>query len=212
MKKVTLISLACLIIAHVSVAQDSTDQPLYNRVQFALQSKQFTDAVAQIDVALATGDEQRDYLLYLKGLALFYNEDYTNAIQACDQLLTAHPNSAWLRKATFLQAKCHFNLKAFEQAEAIYSAEVDRLLSSERKSEIAQVYIELAEALSRKPEKGDLDAPPPNYQKAYKLYQKVLTLEIDRDLREVVTFRLGRMMQLQDKYQQAVNDYQNLPC
>ena len=208
MKKVTLISLACLIIAHVSVAQDSTDQPLYNRVQFALQSKQFTDAIAQIDVALTTGDDQGDYLLYLKGLALFYNEDYTNAIQACDQLLTAHSNSAWLRKATFLQAKCHFNLKAFEQAEAIYSTEVDRLLSSERKSEIAQVYIELAEALSRKPEKGDLDAPPPNYEKAYKLYQKVLTLEIDRDLREVVTFRLGRMMQLQDKYQQAANDYQ----
>lgn len=208
MKRFTLISLALLVIAHVSIAQDSTDQPLYHRVQFALQSKQFTDAVTQIDAALATEDEGRDYLLYLKVLALFYNEDYTNAIQACDQLLTAHPNSAWLRKATFLQAKCYFNLKAFEQAESIYSAEVDRLLSSERKSEIAQVYIELAEILSRKPEKGDLDASPPNYQQAYKLYQKVLTLEIDRDLREVVTFRLGRMMQLQDKYQQAANDYQ----
>ncbi len=208
MKKFTLITFAFLIVTHVSVAQDSTDQLLYNRVQLALQSKQFTDAVAQIDAVLARGDEGRDYLLYLKGLALFYNEDYTKAIQACDQLLTAHPNSAWLRKATFLQAKCHFNLKAFEQAEAIYSAEVDRLLSSERKSEIAQVYIELAEALSRKPEKGDLDAPPPNYQKSYNLYQKVLTLEIDRDLREMVTFRLGRMMQLQNRYQQAMNDYQ----
>ena len=208
MKKFTLISLAFLVIAHVSSAQDSTDQPLYNRVQSALQSKQFTDAAAQIDVALATGNEGRDYLLYLKGLALFYNEDYTDAIQACDQLLTAHPNSVWLQKATFLQAKCHFNLKAFEQAEAIYSAEVDRLLSSERKSEIAQVYIELAEALSRKPEKGDLNAPPPNYQKAYNLYQKVLTLEIDRDLREVVTFRLGRMMQLQNIYRQAAKEYQ----
>lgn len=208
MKKFTLILLALLVIAHVGIAQDSTDQPLYHPVQSALQSKQFTEAVAQIDAALATENEGRDYLLYLKGLALFYNEDYTNAIQACDQLLTAHPNSAWLRKATFLQAKCHFNLKAFEQAEAIYSAEVDRLLSSERKSEIAQIYIELAEALSRKPEKGDLDAPPPNYQKAYNLYQKVLTLEIDRDLREVVIFRLGRMMQLQDEYQQAANEYQ----
>lgn len=208
MKKFTLISLALLVIAHVSIAQNSTDQALHHRVQFALQSKQFTNAVAQIDVALARGDEGRDYLLYLKGLALFYNEDYTNAIQACDQLLTAHPNSVWLRKATFLQAKCHFNLKAFEQAEAIYSTEVNRLLSSERKSEIAQVYIELAEALSRKSEKGDLYTLPPNYQKAYNLYQKVLTLEIDRDLREVVTFRLGRMMQLQDKFHQAANDYQ----
>ncbi len=208
MKKFTLISLALLVIPHISIAQDFTDQPLYHPVQFALQSKQFTDAIAQIDAALAKEDEGRDYLLYLKGLALFYNEDYTNAIQACDQLLAAHPNSVWLRKATFLQAKCHFNLKAFEQAEAIYSAEVDRLLSSERKSEIAQIYIELAEALSRKPEKGALDAPPPNYQKAYNLYRKVLTLEIDRDLREMVTFRLGRMMQLQDRYQQAANDYQ----
>ena len=208
MKKFTLIALTFLVIADISIAQDSTDQPLYNRVQSALQSKQFTDAVAQIDVALARGDEGHDYLLYLKGLALFYNEDYTNAIQACDQLLTAHPNSVWLQKATFLQAKCHFNLKAFEQAEAIYSTEVDRLLSSERKSEIAQVYIELAEALSRTPEKGDLDAPPPNYQKSYNLYQKVLTLEIDRDLREIVTFRLARMMQLQNKHQQAMNDYQ----
>ena len=208
MKKFTLISLALLVIAHVSIAQDFPDQPLSHRVRSALQSKQFTDAVAQIDAALAKGDEGRDYLLYLKGLALFYNEDYTNAIQACDQLLTAYPNSVWLRKATFLQAKCHFNLKAFEQAEAIYSAEVDRLLSSKRKSAIAQVYIELAEALSRKPEKEDLDAPPPNYQKAYNLYRKVLTLEIDRDLREGVTFRLGRMMQLQDKYQQAADDYQ----
>ena len=36
MKKFTLISLALLVIGHVSVAQDSTDQPLYNRVQFAL--------------------------------------------------------------------------------------------------------------------------------------------------------------------------------
>ena len=153
MKKFTLISLTLLVIPHISIAQDFTDQPLYHPVQSALQSKQFTDAIAQIDAALAKEDEGRDYLLYLKGLALFYNEDYTNAIQACDQLLTAHPNSVWLRKATFLQAKCHFNLKAFEQAEAIYSAEVDRLLSSERKSEIAQIYIELAEALSRKPEK-----------------------------------------------------------
>ena len=208
MKKFILISLALLVIAHVSVARDSTDQSLYNRVQFALQSKQFTDAIAQIDIALSTEDEGRDYLLYLKGLALFYNEDYTNAIQACDQLLTVHPNSVWLRKAIFLQAKCHLNLKAFEQAEAIYSTEVDRLLSSTRKSEIAQVYIELAEALSRQPEKGDLDAPLQNYPKAYNLYQKVLTLEIDHDLREVVTFRLGRMMQLQDKYQQAANNYQ----
>ena len=61
MKRFTLISLALLVIAHVSIAQDSTDQPLHNHVQVALQSKQFTDAVAQIDVALAR--EMRDAII-----------------------------------------------------------------------------------------------------------------------------------------------------
>ena len=75
-------------------------------VQSALQARQFAEAVKQIDAALLTADEGRDYLLYLKGRALFYHKDFTAAVQACDRLLAAHPNSAWLRKAKFLQAEC----------------------------------------------------------------------------------------------------------
>ena len=50
--------------------------------------------------------------------------------------------------------------------------------------------------------------PPPNYQKAYELYQKILTLEIDDDLRKTSAFQLGRMMQLQEDFRQAVADYE----
>ena len=208
MKKFVLVALATLVFTHDSAPQNDTDPAVLDPIQFALQSRQFNDAVLLIDSALTTAANQRDYLLYLKGLALFYIEDYRNAIAACDQLTQSHPDSTWLRKATFLQAQCHLKLKEFKQAEAIYSKEVSRLLSPRRKSEIAQVYIDIAEVFAQKPKDTDLDASPPNYQKAYELYQKVLTLEADSDLHESAAFKLGRMMQLQENYTQAVVDYE----
>ena len=208
MKTFVLIALATLVFAHDSASQNDTEAVAHDPIQFALQSRQFNDAVLLINTALTTAENQGEYLLYLKGLALFYNEDYTNAIVACDQLTQAHPDSTWLNKAAFLQAQCHLKLREFKQAEAIYSKEVSRLLSSRRKSEIAQIYVDLAESLARKPRDTDLDAPPPNYQKAYELYQKVLTLEVDSDLHETAAFQLGRMMQLQENYEQALADYE----
>ncbi len=208
MKKFVLIALATLVFAHDSAPQNDTEAVAHDPIQFALQSRQFSDAVLLINTALTTAENQGEYLLYLKGLALFYNEDYTNAIAACDQLTQAHPDSTWLNKAAFLQAQCHLKLREFKQAEAIYSKEVSRLLSSRRKSEIAQIYVDLAESLARKPRDTDLDAPPPNYQKAYELYHKVLTLEVDSDLHETAAFQLGRMMQLQENYEQALADYE----
>lgn len=208
MKKFVLIVLAALAFPQVNSTQSTTDHSALEPIQSALQSKRFKDAVHLIDTALTTAENQRDYLLYLKGLALFYNGDYRGAIETCVQFIQNHPDSTWLRKATFLQAQCHLKLKEFKQAEAIYSKEVSRLLSSRRKSEIAQIYIQLAETFAHKPHDADLDAPQPNYQKAYELYQKVLALEVDRNLRKTATFQLGRMMQLQEKYAQAVVDYE----
>lgn len=208
MKKFVLIVLAALVFPQVNSTQSTTDHAALEPIQSALQSKSFKDAVLLIDTALTTAENQRDYLLYLKGLALFYNGDFRGAIETCVQFIQNHPDSTWLRKATFLQAQCHLKLKEFKQAEAIYSKEVSRLLSSRRKSEIAQIYIQLAETFAHKPDDADLDAPQPNYQKAYELYQKVLALEVDRYLRKTATFQLGRMMQLQEKYAQAVVDYE----
>ena len=208
MKKFVLIVLAALVFPQVNSTQSTTDHSALEPIQSALQSKRFKDAVHLIETALTTAENQRDYLLYLKGLALFFNGDYRGAIETCVQFIQNHPDSTWLRKATFLQAQCHLKLKEFKQAEAIYSKEVSRLLSSRRQSEIAQIYIQLAETFAHKPDDADLDAPQPNYQKAYELYQKVLTLEIDANLREMAAFQLGRMMQLQANYKQAVVDYE----
>ena len=134
-------------------------------IRAALQDKQYEQAVKLIDAAIAKEDGQQDFLLYLRGLAFFYGKDFPNAIQCCDKILQEHKNSSWYRKAVFLQAGCYIQLRRFKEAEAIYEGEANRLLSSDRKEEIASVYIRFAEALSRKPGKDELDAPPPNYKK-----------------------------------------------
>ena len=177
-------------------------------VRSAFVDKQYANAIKQLDVLIAKGDEgQQDYLLYLKCLAQFYEKDFSNAIQTCEQFLSKYQESAWYGKATFLQAQCHIQLKQFKEAETIYEKEANRLLSATRKEEIASVYIRFAEALSRKPTKDELDAPPPNYQKAYNLYKKALELEIGRNLQDEIRFRLGRMMQLAGKHGRAIREY-----
>ena len=177
-------------------------------IRTAFFDKQYASAIRQLDALIAKGDEQQiDYLLYLKCLAQFYEKDFKNAIGTCEQFLGKYQKSAWYRKAIFLQAQCYIQLKQFKEAETIYEKEANRLLSSTRKEKIASVYVRFAEALSRKPAKDELDAPPPNYQKAHNLYKKALELEIGYNLQDEIKFRLGQMMQLDGKYRRAIQEY-----
>ena len=188
-------------------AEKGTEKSL-DVVQTSLQSKQFGRSIDQIDSLLKIADQKIDFLIYLKALASFYKGEFQQSVDVCQRLLNNHPDSIWLQKATFLKAKCYFDLKDFSAAEAIYNIELARLLSPDRKSSIAQAYIDLAEKVSRRPDENDLDAPPPNYDKAHNLYQHALGLGISDDLKNELTYRLGRMMQLAEKFSQAIKDYQ----
>ena len=188
-------------------AEIGTEESI-DAIKASLQSKKFNQAINQVDDLLKTANPKNDFLIYLKALASFHTRDFQRSINACQQLVSNYPDSIWLRKTTFLQAKCYFDLKDFSSAEAIYNIEVERLLSSKRKSNIAKVYIDLAEKVSRKPDENDLDAPPPNYEKAHNLYQHALELEISDDLKDELTYRLGRMMQLAGDFSRAIKDYQ----
>jgi hypothetical protein len=176
-------------------------------IQSALQNRQFEEAVKMIDSLLKTADKDGDFLTYLKALSLFYVKDFPNSVESCNKVIQQYGDSPWYRKAVFLKAQCYIQMKQFEEAEKIYDSEVRRLLSESRKEEIARVYFRFAEAVSKKPHKDDLNAPPPNYKKAYELYQKALELEIGRDMKDEIMFRSGRMMQLAEDYGQAINHY-----
>lgn len=205
--KILILFLSVILALGLYQLAKSGDDPTVKDVRMALQNKQFGEAVRLVDSALATAKEERDFLLYLKGLALFYDKDFSGAIELCNQVIREYEKSPWYRKAIFLKAQCHIQLKQFQQAEAVYDAEVQRLLSTSRKEEIAGIYFRFAEVLSRKPGKDELDAPPPNYNKAYELYKKSLELEIGRDLRDEAMFRLGRMKQSAGDFGQAINEY-----
>ena len=177
-------------------------------VRTAFFDREYSRAIKQLDTLIAGGNEERqDYLLYLKCLGHFYEKDFSSAIANCERFLSKYKESDWHWKAVFLKAQCHLRLKQFREAEEIYETEAKRLLSSARKEEVASAYVRFAEALSRKPAKDELDAPPPNYEKAYNLYNKATELEIGRDLQDDVKFQLGRMRQLDGKHGKAIREY-----
>jgi len=184
---ISLLSIQCLAAVNDELAS----------IRSAFFDKEYASAIKQLDVLILglsslrietneEDGEQQDYLLYLKCLAQFYEKDFSNAIGTCEQFLSKYQDSSWYRKAIFLKATCHIRLKQFKEAEEIYETEAKRLLSATRKEEISSVYIRFAEALSRKPARDELDAPPPNYEKAYNLYKKALELEIGRELQDEI--------------------------
>lgn len=174
----------------------------------AMADRDFGEAVKLLDGLIAKGEKPVDRYRYLRALALAYDGKHAGAAAAADDLLKAHPDSQWLKKARFLKAKALADRKKFPEAGAIYKAEAFRLLSPERKEELAQVYIELAVALSTKPEKTDLKAPPPDYHKAHSLYKKALELEISPGLREECLFQACVMRELAQSYQDAIKEYE----
>lgn len=178
-------------------------------IESTIQDKQFDEATKMIDKLLSKSKDSTDYLLYLKALSLFYSNNIEDSIAVCDKIINDYNISAWYRKAIFLKCQCLMQLKRFESAEKIYNDEVQRLLSTERKEEITKIYFNFAELLSKKPGKNELDAIPPNYNKAYEIYKKVLEFEVGDGLKDEVMFRLGRMKQLAGDYEQSIRDYTN---
>ena len=146
--------------------------------------------------------------LYMKALSLYYGEDYAGAVTTADHVIGRFPDSDWHTKARFLKARALVALKRFEQAEVIYKQEANRLLSDGRKRKIAGTVIAFADRLATPPGPGSLDAPPPNFNKAYKLYASVLAMEIGRELRDDVMFKKARAIQQANNAHQAVRDFE----
>lgn len=200
--------LAFLCVTAAAVAQPT---PL-DRARQAMRDRDFEQASTQLDKTLADADAQhRDEAAYLKALALSLAKQYDKAVAAADAALTRFPDSPWATKTIFLKAQCLIQLRrvpGVADAEKIYEQQTHRLLSAERKAEIARVLIDFAEQLCLKPDPAKPDAPQPEYAKAYQLLGKVLDMEIGRDLRDQVMFRRAQVIALAKNFGQAANDYQ----
>jgi hypothetical protein len=126
----------------------------------ALRDGLWEQAVTLAEASLARPGEGADETLYLQALALHHLGRDEASIAAARRLVSGHPASPWLRKARFLESRGLVRLGRFEQAEAIYEEEAHRLLSADRKRQIASVLIEFARELSTEPDPSDPGALP----------------------------------------------------
>ena len=165
------------------VEKASADAPLVaDKIREAMQDRRYADAVKAIDEAAQVKDAPRDYLLYLKGRALHLDGKYDEAIAVFDQLGKELPKSPWARRARFAKAVSLARKGDFRSAELIYRAEAEYLLSTDRKQQIADIYLEFADTYFKPPK----EEQKPDYAKALEFYKKALETgakagEADRD-------------------------------
>ena len=149
----------------------SADAPLVaDKIREAMQDRRYADAVKAIDEAAQAKDAPRDYLLYLKGRALHLDGKYDDAIAVFDQLGKEFPKSPWARRARFAKAVSLARKGDFRSAELIYRAEAEYLLSTDRKQQIADIYLEFADTYFKPPK----EEQKPDYAKALEFYKKAL--------------------------------------
>ena len=165
----------------------------------ALQARQF-----EVAIALLEKSEPGDYPSYLKAVALYQSGKHAAAAAACEELLTGYPDSQWQHKVRFLLARALIARKDHKAAELILAAEAGRIFSPDRKQSIAQVLVDFADKLARRPDPNELDALPADDAKALALYQQVLSLEIKRELSDDIQFKAALALQRLDQHPQAI--------
>ncbi|NUQ64841.1 MAG: tetratricopeptide repeat protein [Pirellulales bacterium] len=185
----------------ISAESPSADVPLVDEaIRQAFQDRNFAAALEALDKAIQAKDAPKDYLTYLKGRALSFQEKYDDAVAVFDQFAKQFPDSPWARRARFAAAVALARKGDFRSAETIYRAEAEQLLSADRKQELAEGLIEFAE-ICFKPPKAD---EKPNYEKARVFYQKALEIGLKPQKRIEVELRIAECHQNLEQYEEAV--------
>ncbi|MCY2995737.1 MAG: tetratricopeptide repeat protein, partial [Planctomycetota bacterium] len=178
------------------------------QAKVAMQGKAWDQALKLLEAQLQTKAPDADEAQYLQALVLHYQGHHDRAIAAAQRVLMQYKNSVWRQKAMFLTAQAMVQQKNYRGAEEIYEAETLRLLGAARKHEVAGVLVKFADAMATQGDPHDVAALPPNYAKAGNLYRKALAMEIGRDLKDEVMFKLGRTGQLAEQPPEAIKDFQ----
>ncbi|HPF12752.1 MAG: hypothetical protein H6830_09400 [Planctomycetes bacterium] len=180
----------------ISAVQDSvppprTGGPPSEAVRIAL-LKGATDEVLQLlsEAAKVTPDRQ-DQFTYYRAVALADAERWAEAASALKDFAQTFPQSPWKAKASFRMAEAQRMQQQFAQAEAVYRAALIERRSVERQTELAQIYVKLADFLIR-PNAPDQPATrQPKYQEAIVLYGLVLQMDCSEALKFQSYLQLG---------------------
>lgn len=142
----------------------------------AMQSRKFDVAAAAIDASINDPQVDRstvDYLLYLKGRALIETGDLNGAMAAFRRIEAEFAEGKWVSRARFAQADVQVRGRDYQEAGKIYRKEAERLLSRERKDELAGIYLEFADRYYEGvPSDDPAQVKQPDYAQALTYYQE----------------------------------------
>ena len=200
------VALAALVRCGVAGAETwPADAPAVPEgVRRLMQDQNYAEAIKAIDTAAAAKDAPKDYLAYLKGRALALQNRYDEAAAVFDAMQKDFPKSEWLRRARFAKAVALARKGDFRAAEVIMRAEAEYLLSTNRKQQIADIYLEFADTLF-KPPKDDVQ---PDYAKAFEFYRKALDAGPKPEKRIEVELRAAECQQNLKNYAGAIGLYE----
>lgn len=170
----------------------------------AIQDHRYDEAVRLIDEELTKKPAQSDYLMYLKGRALYLQQHYDAAVEVFQQAEKDFPKSSWRYWFRFGQALALARKGDFAGAQAIYRDEAQRVLSPERSEELAAIYIEFADRYFQPPNPVE---EKPDYTKAREFYTKALEVNPGPSLQARIAFQIARCHHLASEWPQAVTAY-----
>ncbi len=181
------------------------DPPLVPEpIRQAMQDRDYGGAVKAIDAAIAARQGPEDYLLWLKGRALYLAGKYDEAIGGLESLEKRFPNSAWVRRARFGRAMALARKGDFRAAELIYRAEAEYLLSPQRRQQIVDVYLEFASTYYQPPQEDQ----KPDYAKALEFYRKALEMGPRPERLAEVELQVARCVQRLGRWDEAIGLYE----
>lgn len=177
--------------------------PIDDAIRQHLQDRDYGRALEAIHAAMAEDGAPLDYLTYLRGRALFLQEEYAKAVQVFRLLDTSFPDSPWRRRARFDAAQAYARQGDFKAAEGIYRREAEHLFGPVRRQQIADIYLEFADAASQ-PED---DRAEPDYRKALEFYLAALDLGLKVERRAEIEMLVAQCHQALDDTSTAADEY-----
>ncbi|MCA9137512.1 MAG: tetratricopeptide repeat protein [Planctomycetales bacterium] len=176
----------------------------------AMQSRQYMDAVKEIETQLQNDDvRSADYLMYLKGVALSEADQRDEAVAAFLALEKQYPDSDWISRSRFGRASIAVANRQYNQAGQIYREEAERLLSRGRKDELSKIYLEFADRFfDGVPANDPSKVKQPDYNQALEYYREANKLGPTLAKQQQIEFRVARCLEELRQLDEAAKAYQ----
>ncbi|HEV3341931.1 MAG TPA: tetratricopeptide repeat protein, partial [Pirellulales bacterium] len=168
-----------------------------------LEDRKYAEAATAIDKAADEKDADHQWLAYLKARTLYLAGSYDESLAAYKAAEQKFPDSRWQRRYRFGRALALARKGDFQAAEQIYRAEAEHLLSSDRKQELADIYLEFADNYFKPAD----EQQHPDYAKALEFYNKALEVGAKPEKRDEIELRVARCYQELGNLQEAAQRY-----